>query len=196
MPRSSRTKAQQRRGRALRTICWRRSSHLPSGADAERFFARGEPPKSATLLRMKKVLIGLVVLLALGAAGFGVWWFFIDAEWRNLSQLSSSDPETADDAWAWVASHGDRPVVRELISSDLHLYLGSASNGNPHDEWSDRRLERLTAVFKQAPITDDKLAVQAMIIWARFDFPPSVHLTATSVQDTRHFVCITQDPEV
>lgn len=29
---------------------------------------------------------------------------------------------------------------------------------------------------------------------ARFDFPPSIHLTATSVQDTRHFVCITQDP--
>ncbi len=28
---------------------------------------------------------------------------------------------------------------------------------------------------------------------ARFDFPPSIHLTATSVQDTRHFVCITQD---
>lgn len=28
---------------------------------------------------------------------------------------------------------------------------------------------------------------------ARFEFPPSIHLTATSVQDTRHFVCITQD---
>lgn len=29
---------------------------------------------------------------------------------------------------------------------------------------------------------------------ARFDFPASIHLTATAVQDTRHFVCITQDP--
>jgi hypothetical protein len=28
---------------------------------------------------------------------------------------------------------------------------------------------------------------------AHFEFPPSIHLTATSVQDTRHFVCITQD---
>lgn len=30
-------------------------------------------------------------------------------------------------------------------------------------------------------------------IRARFDFPPSIHLTATSVQDTRHFVAIAQD---
>lgn len=35
--------------------------------------------------------------------------------------------------------------------------------------------------------------LDTQLLQEHFDFPPSIHLTATSVQDTRHFVCITQD---
>jgi hypothetical protein len=122
---------------------------------------------------MKTLLKVLLALVLLGGAGFGVWWFFIDAEERNLRGVHGYTDDEVASAWDWVSGHGDRPAVRHMLKEEFNSLLNDAAAGRANDPYQERRLERIGSVFTRFPATEPELASYAMSTWARFEYEPA-----------------------
>ncbi|MFT3706902.1 MAG: hypothetical protein QM817_04465 [Archangium sp.] len=131
-------------------------------------------------------IFGVLVLLA--GAGVGYWWFFVDIEQRSLfgsEGYGSSDEEAIDASWRWLASHGDRPVVREHLIKVLEGRESSLPLGPPMGDYLAKFVQRVDTTLKVTPakVTEAKLARLAMTYWARLDYAPAMAWVEPAAQE-------------